>query len=256
MTANLTSTFGTSIMMCTYNRLGLTKRMLRSLFGSILGSYRLIIVDNGSTDGTVEWIRNELIPGCASVIYLHCNEKNLGIAIGRNQGLAIADGYESEYLATVDNDVEFHKGWLEECLQIIHGHKNKISIGLNMEGTNYPLLTRNGITFQHKPIGNLGTACAVFHKDLHKQIGFFNTEYGLYGEEDADFFFRAKIAGYEMGYLKTNGTHFGEGALDTGEYREFKTRCHKNNLAKFQANCRAYINRQKPYYIPFDMAKT
>ncbi len=246
----------TIVMMCTYNRLELTKRMIDNFLANTTGLYRLVVVDNGSTDGTVEWFQKDLIPNCSNYIHLHRNEKNLGIAVGRNQGLAIANGYEHDYLATIDNDVEVHKHWLEDCVEIIQGHKNKISIGINMEGTNYPLLTRNGITFQHKPIGNLGTACAVFHKDLHKQIGFFNMEYGLYGEEDADFYFRARMMGYEIGYLKTNGTHFGEGALDTGEYREFKTLQHKNNLTKFQANCRAYINRQKPYYIPFDMAKT
>jgi GT2 family glycosyltransferase len=242
----------TSIMMVTYNRLELTKRMLESFFQNTDSDYRLIIVDNGSTDGTVEWLQ-QLKPDTARCqgVHFHFNEKNMGIAIGRNQGLVISDTYKDEWLTTIDNDIDLPANWLSECLDLMNSHP-KLSVGLNFEGTNYPLITRNGRTFQYKAAGNLGTACAIFHRQLHELIGFFNTEYGLYGEEDADFFFRARIVGWEIGYLK-NGVHFGEGQLDVGEYREFKTQSHKDNLAKFQLNCRLYMTRKTPYFIPFTM---
>lgn len=238
-------------MMCTYNRLDFTKRMLDSFFKNTTGPFRLIIVDNGSTDGTKEWLE-DLPKNHQATIHLHFNSENQGIAIGRNQGLFLADKYgeEDQYLATIDNDIDLPPGWLEECTDIIDKN-HRVAIGINFEGNNYPLTTRNGKTFQLKPAGNLGTACSVFHKDLHKQIGFFTTEYGLYGEEDADFYFRARMVGWEMGYLKENGTHFGEGPLDVGEYREFKTQSHKNNLAKFQKNCYAYMGRLKSIFIPY-----
>lgn len=126
-----------------------------------------------------------------------------------------------------------------------------MAIGVNFEGTNYPLKTRNGKNYQFKHEGNLGTACSVFPRQLHKMIGFFTTDYGLYGEEDADFYFRARMAGFELGYLQTNGNHFGEGELDKGAYREFKTESHRRNLAKFQMNCHSYMRRLKPIFIPY-----
>lgn len=239
-------------MMVTYNRLELTKRMLDSFAKNTAGHYNLIIVDNGSTDGTQEWL-TDWAKENTMVIHLFFNKENKGIAVGRNQGLLLADKLcpDAKYLCTIDNDIELPKNWLYDCTSIIDANP-KMAIGLNFEATTYPLRTMSGYTFQVKPVGNLGTACSMFHRDLHKAIGFFITEYGLYGEEDADFYFRARIAGWQCGYLKDNGVHFGEGNLDVGEYREFKTQSHKKNLAPFQRNCHAYIGKKKPIFIPFD----
>lgn len=239
----------TSIMMVTYNRLELTKRMLTSLFENTDGSYRLIIVDNGSTDGTIEYLQN-LKQNNEIVSELQLNPVNQGIAHGRNQCLLLANKYNDEWLSTVDNDVEFHKGWLSEALDIISANPN-FAIGLNMEGRAYPLQTRNGKTFQVKPEGNLGTACTVFNRKLHDKIGFFTTEYGLYGEEDADFFFRARLVGYQMGYLPKMGIHLGEGENDVGAYREFKTESHAKNLIPFRKRCGDYVMRRKNLYISY-----
>lgn len=214
-------------------------------------TYRLLIVDNGSKDETVEQLE-PLLKELKIDYRIHYNPENKGIAIGRNQGLLMADKYapDDEYLCTIDNDVELPEGWLTQCLEFIQDNP-KIAIGVNFEGTAYPLQTRNNKTFQFKREGNLGTACSVFHRSLHKAIGFFTTDYGLYGEEDADFYFRARMAGWEMGYLQTNGNHFGEGELDVGAYREFKTESHRKNLARFQMNCYAYMGRVKPIFIPY-----
>jgi glycosyltransferase involved in cell wall biosynthesis len=225
--------------------------MLDSLLANTKSPYTLIVVDNGSTDGTQDWLTafKEKSP---ITCHLHLNAANEGIAAGRNQGLLLADKLtpDSEFLCTIDNDIELSDNWLTECTDIISDN-HKIAVGINFETTSFPMVTRNGKTFQLKPIGNLGTACSVFHKELHEAIGFFTTDYGLYGEEDADFYFRARMKGWEMGYLKNKGVHFGEGALDVGEYREFKTKCHKDNLAKFHQNCYAYMGHTKPVFIPY-----
>src|SRR5271157_2690321 len=47
----------TSVMMVTFNRLELTKRMFENFLKTTDSDYRLIVVDNGSVDGTVEWLR-------------------------------------------------------------------------------------------------------------------------------------------------------------------------------------------------------
>jgi GT2 family glycosyltransferase len=184
---------------------------------------------------------------------LSANAENKGIAIGRNQALKIADESfpDTKWLCTLDNDVEMPEGWLTECIQIIEANPAFGMIGVNMEGKPYQIITSNGKTFQNKPAGNLGTACIVFPKSVHKMLGFFNTEYGKYGEEDADWGMRARVVGYKLGYIEKMGTHFGEGENDVGEYREYKTACHKKNLAKFNANCGAYARREKAIYIAY-----
>lgn len=232
--------------------------MLESLFQHTDSDFRLIIVDNGSTDGTVEWLKNDPwletkvwnTPNCVGK-EISFNEKNLGIAIGRNQGLKLSNKYNDEWLSTLDNDIEFIPGWLSQALDILSVNP-KFAVGLNMEGKPYPLLSRHGKQFQYKREGNLGTACTVFSRALHDQIGFFTTEFELYGEEDADYFFRARLSGWEMVYLPEMGIHFGEGDLDVGEYREFKNNCHKKNLAQFRKNCADYARRKKSTYIDFE----
>lgn len=243
----------TSIMVVTYNRLALTKQTLDNLFKNTLTPYHLVIIDNASSDGTVEYLESFFSEQKSDNFLgykIIKNKENRGIAIGRNQGL-LHSYPEDDWLCTLDNDVLVSENWLGKCIDVLKANRNYGMIGLNMENNRYPIVNLNGQEFQRKPQGNLGTACAVFPRTLHKMIGFFNTEYGLYGEEDSDFGFRARVVGYQLGYIKENGTHLGEGENDVGAYREFKTKCHKDNLAKFNANCRAYANRLKPVYIQF-----
>lgn len=235
-------------MMVTYNRLNLTKRTFESLFRNVGHPVIMIVVDNGSTDGTVEWIKSQ--PWYEAAV-CQFNSQNKGIAVGRNQALKLADAQQVEWYATVDNDVEMPPGWLVECMDIIKANPKMGMVGVNMEDKPYPLVTMNGKTFQLKAQGNLGTACAVFTKKLHRLIGFFNTEYGPYGEEDADFGMRSRVVGYQLGYIERAGIHFGVNENDTGEYRKYKTECHQKNLDKFRKNCSDYYNHKKSYYIPY-----
>lgn len=243
-----------TLMMATYNRLDLTKRTMEGLFKSVNVPVNLAIIDNASSDGTVDYLA-DILPKAKTDhqidIYIQQNSENKGIAIARNQNLKLADDLKTDWYCTIDNDVEMPEGWLTECIDIIKAVPKYGMIGVNMEGIPYPKVTEKGKTFQRKPQGNLGTACIVFPKNVHKMLGFFTTEYGKYGEEDADFGMRARVVGYQMGYISEMGNHFGVGELDTGKYREWKTACHKKNLSQFQANCKAYYSGQKPIYIPF-----
>jgi GT2 family glycosyltransferase len=241
----------TSIMMVTYNRLDLTKKTISNLEKTTNSEFRLIIVDNNSTDQTKEFLKDLKInnPKCLG-IDINYNTENKGIAFARNQCLNISNKYQDQYLSTIDNDVELPNDWLTKCLCVVKANP-KIAIGVSFEGKVYPSSNLNGFVVELKPAGNLGTACTVFERQLHKTIGFFTTEFGLYGEEDADFFYRARKVGYKMAYLKEHGIHLGEGEFDVGEYREFKTKCHQDNLNKFIKNCHNYNSGKKSCYVDF-----
>lgn len=242
-----------SLMMVTYNRLELTKITIDNLTKTNDYPFRLIIIDNGSTDGTVEYLKSLTIDNKHfQGLHLHFNEINKGISIGRSQALLIAEQFKDDFLCTIDNDIELHYGWISECVNIIKTN-HKFAVGVNFEGIDYPIQKMNGKEIQFKKAGNLGTACAMFHRKLFDNIGYFVNNYNtLYASEDAIFFFRARIAGWQMGYLPTNGKHLGVGDLDTGEYRAFKDECHKQNLHKFQKDCYDYMAGRKPIYISFE----
>jgi glycosyltransferase involved in cell wall biosynthesis len=253
------------IMMVTYNRLDLTKETLDCLIKNTQYPFKLIVIDNNSTDGTGEYLFDFLSnniqeddgspPKGLQGFTLKTNKENKGIAIGRNQALLRS---KSNWLCTIDNDVFVPNGWLAECIDILKKNRQYAAIGVNMEGVSYPLTTINGKEFQNKAQGNLGTACMVFNRSLHKMIGFFNwkdykgegavTHYAM---EDSDYGMRIRVLGLKLGYIKGMGKHLGEGERDVGEYRDLKTKAHKKNLPKFNANCRAYMRRDKKLYISF-----
>jgi GT2 family glycosyltransferase len=237
------------IMMVTYNRLSLTKRTMEGLIRSTALPYRMIVVDNASTDGSTDWIQafceNHNVP-----LILKRNKNNYGIAVGRNQCLARSS---AEWLVTFDNDVLVPNGWLEECTEILKANRQYAAIGVNMEDAVYPIIKSGSLTFQDKPRGNLGTACMVFNRTLHKQLGYFNhRDYGLYGEEDADMGMRIRVLGMKLGYITRMGNHIGVGKHDAGQYRTFKTKQHTDNLKKFNENCVAYHRKQKSLYCTFE----
>lgn len=241
-----------TLMMVTYNRLDLTKETLAALVDRTNRPFNLVIIDNGSSDGTVEYLKEYEKSGMMDKLVIVYNEENKGIAIGRNQALAEANKLDTTWFSTIDNDVILPENWLSDCIEILKQNPNYGMVGVNFEPTNFPVVkVAGGFEIQNKPQGNLGTACTVFHKRFHQMLGYFNTEYGLYGEEDADMGMRARAVGFKLGYLKENGIHLGDGENDVGEYRDFKTTCHRNNLKKFNENARAYFANRKNLHITF-----
>lgn len=242
-----------SIMCVTYNRLNLTKLTISSLIKTVDFPFELIIIDNASTDKTMEYLTSELKEeliknNLFKNLIIKKNDINMGIAYGRNQALLLSSG---SWLTTIDNDVEFPNSWLSEAIDIIQKNQKFGMIGVNLEDVSYPLAVLNKKEFQIKAQGNLGTACMVFPRSFHKMLGFFSLDYPYYFNEDADYGMRARVAGYSMGYIKENGKHLGQGENDKGDYRAFKDKYVKENLGKFHENCRLYIQGKKPIYISF-----
>lgn len=239
-----------TLMMVCYNRIELTKVTIDNIYETAGVDFNLVIIDNGSVDGTVEYLRSIQT---SKNITLVLNDENKGIATGRNQGLLEADKLDTQFYCTVDNDLNFPKFWLRDCIDLLLDNPG-YAFGVNYEPAPYPLVKSKtkDLYFQQKPAGNLGTATTVFRKQLHQMIGFFNTEYSrYYGIEDSDYFMRARVAGFKLGYVEKMGIHLGEDNNEVSEYRKFKTQQHDALVDVFRKNCSLYMNHLKPIYIPF-----
>lgn len=93
-----------SVIVPTYNRLPVLGRALASIAAQTYADRELIIIDDGSTDGTVEWLQQQ---SCDRLIAL---PENKGGAAARNAGIKQARG---EYIAFLDSDDEWQPDYLQ-----------------------------------------------------------------------------------------------------------------------------------------------
>ncbi len=113
-----------SIVMLTYNALDYTKKAVDSILQHTNLPYEFILVDNGSKDGTVAYLKKlQKEQKHVKVIF---NKKNKGFAAGNNQGAQQAQG---QYLLFLNNDVLVADGWLEDLLKAIEKDANIGMVG-------------------------------------------------------------------------------------------------------------------------------
>lgn len=87
----------TSIVILSYNSLNYTKECIESIQNTCPESaYEIVIVDNASVDGSVEWLKKQ------SGIVLRCNEENVGFPIGCNQGIELSQKENDIFLLNND----------------------------------------------------------------------------------------------------------------------------------------------------------
>lgn len=93
-----------SVIIPTYNRASTIGRALQSVFQQSYADYELIVVDDGSSDGTPD-----VIAGFAEARVRYVRQANQGVSAARNAGAAQAHG---RYLTFLDSDDEAMPGWL------------------------------------------------------------------------------------------------------------------------------------------------
>jgi len=112
--------FKLSLVILTYNSSGFIKHCLDSVFAQNYQHFEIIIVDNGSKDGTVSFIKEN----CPQVILIE-NEKNLGACKARNQGIEVAQG---KWVLTLDCDIILEKDFLNKIISFIKEKEETIGM--------------------------------------------------------------------------------------------------------------------------------
>jgi GT2 family glycosyltransferase len=181
MQSNYTITFA-----C-YNQLDYTQQFVASLDRTEVDFSRIVAVDNGSTDGTRDWLQTQ---GFGQVIL---NNRNLGCGAAWNQGaLAI----QSKWTVVMNNDVVCAKGWLKNLLASAEQHQLQVASPAMVEGElNYDLeawsqdasLKMRGYCRKGAP----HAVCMAICEDVWDEIGYFMPVPKLLGYEDGIFFQRA-----------------------------------------------------------------
>lgn len=191
-----------SIIIVNWNGGEVFRECLRSLNKIKYKNWELIIVDNGSTDGTKKYATVK-------------NNKNLGFAEGNNLGFEKAKG---EYVLLLNNDTTVEKDFLNKLVDRIQKDKKigliqpKIhvmsdpsfidSAGSYLTRTGFlqhwGLLSKDGKEFnKEKYIFSAKGACVLIRREVIEKVGLFDKDYGSY-LEDTDFSWKAWIAGYKV----------------------------------------------------------
>lgn len=180
-----------NIIIPVWNHLDLTKRVVVSVRANTSVRYRLIVVNDGSTDGTAEWLAEQ---GDLVVI---TNTQNKGFAPSMNRGLQAAS---APYVVLLNNDVEVPKGWLGK---LIKGFDARPSIGAVG-----PLSTaEKQIQWEGQHIGKRGVYlgieylaffCVVFKREVIEKVGLLDKGFTPAYGEDEDYAIRMRRAGYGL----------------------------------------------------------
>jgi GT2 family glycosyltransferase len=168
------------------------------------GPVEVIVVDNGSTDGSLEWLRRQ-----GDVRLVECG-RNVGAPAARNRGLEVAGG---ETLLFCDNDVVFTPGWRPILLRhlaawpdvgLVGPMSNRASGGQGLAEA--PAAGESDDDFarrfhrrhagEHVYTLRLILFFLLCHRRVVERIGGIDPRYGLWGFEDDDFCLRARLAGF------------------------------------------------------------
>jgi len=113
-----------SVIIANLNRCELLRACLNSLAGQTLTGFEVILVDNGSTDGSAEMAEAKFSRVQGFRLRIIRNAENRGFCAANNQGIRASN---TEYVALLNNDAEAESGWLEALVGAF-GHDGDIGM--------------------------------------------------------------------------------------------------------------------------------
>lgn len=201
----------TSIIIPVWNNLEYTQQCLEAVDAFTPEEHEIIIIDNGSTDGTHDWLTSKFVMRRECKII--CNETNLGAGKATNQGISIATG---DYLVLLNNDVIVSREWLKgliECADsasdiAMVGPKTNNASGPQIEASlsagydtllKYQTFSEN-YRKSHKglyiPFWRIVPFCGLIKADIMRKVGPYDERFFPGNYADDDICLRACLLGY------------------------------------------------------------
>ena len=202
-----------ALIIVSWNGRRLLERCLPLALAQDYGDYEVVVVDNGSTDGTAGWVASAY----PSVRLIRC-EHNLGFAEGNNVAIRAT---ESAHVATLNNDAEPSAGWLPTLVRVVESSPDVGSCASRMLRADAPGVVdacglevdRAGIAWNRRsgepdradevtPYEVFGpcAGAALYRREMLDRVGLFDSDYFAY-YEDADLAWRARRAGWRCMYV-------------------------------------------------------
>ena len=190
-----------SIIIPCWNQVRYTRQCVRSVLRWTRAPFELILVDNGSTDGTAAFLSELRESAGARII---ANRRNLGFARAVNQGMASANG---KYLVWLNNDAVVTREWLDRLIAcaerspriaavgpVVNGDDGRRPMNLNWAAAALAL-ANGGKTFR---AAWLTGYCLLLKRAAVRRVGPLDLRFEEGGYEDYDYCLRLRRAGYEL----------------------------------------------------------
>jgi GT2 family glycosyltransferase len=198
-----------SIVVVNWNGKQFLDDCLTSLLSQTYQNYEIILVDNGSTDGSPDYVLNNF-----PSVKIVRNTGNEGFGRACNKGIRYSKG---EYIVTLNNDLQLDECWLEELIKPVQNEKVAATVAkalffdcrdrincaggaVNFLGFPFPKHFNENIDvdLNHETTEFVqGGLCCIKRKVLD-EVGLFDEDFFMY-LEDIDLSFRIRMAGYELG---------------------------------------------------------
>lgn len=229
-----------TVIVPNYNGMKFIDICLAALEQQSIKEFKTIVIDNGSSDGSIEFIK-----GNYPNVHLVERGKNYGFSNAVNIGIQMAD---TPYVILLNNDTQVEGLFVEELVKAIKDNPKCFSCSSKMlnfiersilddAGDLYTIL---GWQFQ-RGVGRLETiynktvqvfsACAgaaIYRRQVFEEIGYFDEGHFAY-LEDIDVGYRARIHGYENWFCPSARVyHVGSGTSGS-KYNEFKVKLSVRN---------------------------
>lgn len=229
-----------TIIIPNYNGINFIKTCLDSLLKQTYNDFKTIVIDNGSTDGSVNYIRENY-----PEIELIQLEMNYGFDRAVNVGIKHSD---TPYLILLNNDTEVEQNFVFELVKSIDKSKKIFSVSSKMinftdrtimddAGDLYSIIGwgfQRGVGQQverfNKGCGIFSSCAgaAIYRREVFDIIGNFDEDFFAY-LEDIDIGYRAKIFGYQNKYCPSAVVyHVGSGTSGS-KYNTFKVKLSARN---------------------------
>ncbi len=200
-----------SVIVVNWNGRAHLERCLEALAYQSCRPFETIVVDNGSTDGSVELLGEEYPK--VRVISL---DRNLGFAAGNNAGILASS---APFIATLNNDTEADPQWLEQLLgpaladpsvgmvasKMLFAHQlgtiNSAGIAIDLAGIAWDRMggEQDGGGDEVVEVFGPCAGAALYRRVMLEEVGLFDEEFFAY-LEDVDLAWRAQLAGWRCLY--------------------------------------------------------
>jgi hypothetical protein len=202
-----------SVIVLNWNGRHLLNGCLFSLRHQTFRDFETILVDNGSTDGSVDYVRSSF-----PEVRIVALDRNLGFSAGNNRGIMVARG---DFIFFLNNDTEVHPDMLEELHRVIEIDPADVGswavkmlrwdrrdiidncgCAYSAFGAGYQAGSGelNDTYLAQEWVFGASGGAGCHRRSLLDEIGMFDEDF-FYNNEDVDLSFRAQLAGYRCHFV-------------------------------------------------------